>query len=65
MDRFATVKHDNLKQYIVNVNQIDSDCNVKWQIDLENTKITPFTILHKINENLPHWAEVEFCGTVH
>ena len=28
------------------------------QPDLENTKKDLFTSLHKIKENLPHWAEL-------
>ena len=29
------------------------------QLNLENTKGSPFTSLYKIKENLMHWAELE------
>ena len=65
MYRSAAVNHDHLLQYMVNFNPIDKDYILRWQSDLENTKERP---LHKIKENLPHWAELEIvrnCAYLH
>jgi len=39
---------------------IHLDYIVRWQSDLKTQKKDPFTSLHKIKANLPHWAEFDF-----
>ena len=48
MDRSATVNHDPLKQYMVNVNPMNLDYIVRLQSDLEHTKERP---LHKPSQD--------------